>query len=176
MTMCTIYYKMLVVNDAMVLIHLAKITLLEISCNFFKEVMIPPLVYEETVKEGKKTGHADAILIEEIINRGKIKVRKVKKKQLIKKANNFNIQRGEAEAIALYWQEQAGRIASDDDNVRNKKELLEINLIGTPTILLALFQNKKIDMDKLKDSINELRKIGWFSNAVLDKVLMEAEK
>jgi len=32
------------------------------------------------------------------------------------------------------------------------------------------------DKNKFVSSINKMREIGWFSNAVLDKVLMEGEK
>lgn len=51
---------------------------------------------------------------------------------MIAKANAFNIQRGEAEAVALYWQEEADLLATDDDNVRRKKDALRIKTIGTP--------------------------------------------
>ena len=56
-------YNMGAVKDSMVLIHLAKITLLEKSCNLFK-VMIPSLVYEETIIDGKRLFKEDALLIE----------------------------------------------------------------------------------------------------------------
>jgi len=167
---------MLIVNDAMVLIHLAKITLLEKSCDFFGDVLIPELVFDETVKAGKEKGFEDAMIIEKIIKEKKIKVKKVKKKDFIKKLNNFNVFGGEAESVALYWQEQADLIACDDDNVRKKKELLEINLIGTPSVILALYKSKKIQSEKAIQSLNKLRKIGWFSNEVLDRVLLEVRK
>ena len=103
-------------------------------------------------------------------------MKKVKRKALIKKANNFNVFGGEAEAVALYWQEQADLIVTDDDNVRNKKELLEVNLIGTLSILLFLYKKRIIASQKATESINKLRKIGWFSSEVLDRVLREVEK
>ena len=167
---------MLVVNDSMVLIHLAKITLLEKSCEHFKQVIISPLVFEETVAIGKEKGFEDAIVIESIVMQRKIMVLDVKKKNFLKKANGFNIFGGEAQAAALYWQEKASLIATDDDNVRNKKEMLGLNLLGTPSIILTLFNSKKIGQEKAVQSVNKLRKIGWFSSEVLDKVLMEVEK
>ncbi|HZX20309.1 MAG TPA: DUF3368 domain-containing protein, partial [archaeon] len=112
---------MLVVNDSMVLIHLAKITLLEKSCDHFGTVMIPEAVFLESVKTGKTRGFEDAILIESIIKKGKITVKKIGKKEQLKKINQYNIFGGEAEAIALYWQENADLLACDDDNVRKKK-------------------------------------------------------
>lgn len=167
---------MLVIADSMVLIHLAKITLLKLSCDFFDQIIISSLVYKEIVVDGKQKGYADAHMIGQLINDQEIKVESVRDRSLIKKANEFNIQGGEAEVVALYWQKKAGLIASDDDNIRRKKHLLELKLIGTPAIILTLFKNNIINKEKLIQSINELRRIGWFSNAILDKILMEVKK
>jgi predicted nucleic acid-binding protein len=71
--------------------------------------------------------------------------------------------------------EKADFLATDDDNVRKKGEILNIKIIGTPAIIYKLFKEKIIGKDKLNSSINKLRKIGWFNNSVLDKILMEAK-
>lgn len=164
----------MIIKDSMVLIHLAKLSLLETSCDFFKNVVVPKLVYQEVIESGNV--HPDAILISGLIKRNKIKIRNVRDKKLIKKANQFNIQRGEAECLALYWQEKAGLLATDDDNVRKKGIILEIAIVGTPAIVMKLYKEKRIDRKKLEGSILELRKIGWFSNGVLDKILLEGLK
>jgi predicted nucleic acid-binding protein len=166
----------LLVKDSMVLIHLAKMSLLEKSCDFFGKVIVPQKVFEETVNAGKEKGFADAFLIEKTINNKKIAVIGIKKGELTRKANEFNIFGGEADAVALYWQERAGLLASDDDNVRSKKDALGINLIGTPAILLALYNKKAIDAEKALQSIQTLRKIGWFSSHILDKSIEEVKK
>ena len=162
---------MLIVKDSMVLIHLAKITLLEKSCDYFKNVLIPELVQEEVLK--KK--HPDSILIEELIVKNKIKVKGIKNNALLKRAEEFNILRGEAEAVALYWQENAEYLATDDDNVRKKNLLLDLKVIGTLSILLTLYKKKIIEKEKIIKAIDKLRQIGWFSNIVLDKLMMEVE-
>ncbi|MFH1391696.1 MAG: hypothetical protein ABIH20_05275 [Candidatus Diapherotrites archaeon] len=167
---------MLVVKDSMVLIHLAKITVLEKSCGHFGNIIIPKKVFDEVVTKGKENNYPDAIIVEEAVKKGKISVKTVKAKELEKRANQFNVFGGEAEAVALYWQEKANLIACDDDNVRNKKEILEINIIGTPSILLSLYRKKKITKEKLEESINKLRQIGWFNNQVLDAILLEVHK
>jgi len=163
------------VKDAMVLIHLSKISLLGKICDIF-EVMIPELVYSETVEEGKKRKYPDAALIEEMIEEEKIRVKRVNKDEMVERAVNFNIQGGEAEAVALYWQENADLLATDDDNVRKKKDILDLKLIGTPALILRLYQEERIDKKKFKSSLERLRDIGWFSNSVIDKVLLEGGK
>lgn len=165
---------MMLVKDAMVMIHLAKITLLEKSCNYFNNVIIPKKVYEE-IMAGKAFGYPDINVIEDMIMKNKIKVKMVKNKKYLARAVQFNIQGGEAEAVALYWQKKADYLATDDDNVRRKNLLLNLKLIGTPLIILILFKKKMINKDKFRNSLEELRKIGWFSNAVIDKILMEGE-
>ena len=153
----------------MVLIHLAKITILEKSCDYFKNILIPQLVKEEIFKKDSP----DSALVEELIFKGKIKVKDVKDGFLIRRANEFNIFRGEAEVVALYWQEKADYIATDDDNVRKKSILLDLKIIGTPSMLLTLYKKEIIDKEKIIKCIDKLREIGWFSDIVLDKILIE---
>jgi len=163
---------MIIVKDTMVLIHLAKLSILEKSCNFFGDIIIPELVYQE-LKKGQKKGFPDAPVTLDLVKTGKIKIKKVMDPESIRRTHNFNIQGGEAECVALCWQEDADFLATDDDNVRKKKVLLQIDVIGTPAIILRLYQKRVINKDKIHNCIAELRKIGWFSNAVLDKVLLE---
>ena len=163
---------MLIVKDSMVLIHLAKITLLEKSCSYFKKVLIPELVQKEVLRKE----HPDSVLIRELVDKGKIKVKNVANANLLKRANEFNILRGEAEAVALYWQDNADYLATDDDNVRKKALILDLKIIGTPSILLTLFRKNIIDKEKTIKSINKLREIGWFNNFILDTILTEVDK
>jgi predicted nucleic acid-binding protein len=165
----------MIVMDSMAVIHLAKLTLLEKCCTYFDRVIIPRLVHRE-VLAGKKKGCSEVIVIENLIRNKKILVRRVLKKEYLKKANSFNIQHGEAEAVSLYWQEKADYLVTDDDNVRKKRVLLGLRLVGTPAIILTLFIARAIDEVKFKESLEALREIGWFSDAVIDKVLMEGEE
>lgn len=165
---------MIVIKDAMVIIHLAKITLLESSCNYFKKVIIPEKVYDE-ILIGEDKGYIDTKITKELIIKNKIAIKKIKNKNFLNGVKEFNIQRGEADCVALYWQEKADYLATDDDNVRKKSLILNIKVIGTPTIILKLFKEKIINKEKTMLSINELRRIGWFSNSVLDKILMEVK-
>ncbi len=164
---------MIVVKDAMVLIHLAKTSLLGTSCEFFGEVVIPEKIQEETVGKGKEENYPDAVLIEELIEEGNITTVEIEKEGLIERAKKFNIQGGEAEALALYWERDADFLATDDDNVRSKKTILGINMIGTLSILTELFKADKVDRERIAESLEILKEVGWFSAAVLDKVRME---
>ena len=163
---------MIVIKDSMVIIHLAKLSILEKSCKYFKEVMIPELVCIEIMK-GKD--YPETAIVSELIKNNKIIIKKINNQNLIKKANEFNIQRGEAEVLALYWQEKADFIATDDENVRKKKVILDIKIIGTPAIIVGLYKKRLIDKSKIEQCISELKKIGWFTSTVLDKMQMEVK-
>lgn len=165
---------MLVVKDAMVIIHLAKTTLLDTSCTLFKRVIIPNAVYDE-VLGGESQHLQDVKQLKTAIVKKQISVVNVKDNILIRRVNEFNIFRGEAEAVALYWQEKADLLATDDDNVRKKKNALGISTIGTPAIMIKLFRDKKIDKNTYIAAIRKLKDIGWFSNTIFDKMLLEAE-
>lgn len=164
---------MMIVLDAMVLIHLAKLTLLESCCEMFETVLIPELVYEETVERGVEAGYPDAVLIQEIVEKGLVEVKKVGDEELTRRAHKFNVQAGEAEALALYWQENAHLLASDDDNLRSKRVILDLTLMGTPVIILKLRNQNMITEEKFGSSLEHLREMGWFSNAVIDEVLQK---
>lgn len=164
----------MIVKDSMVLIHLAKITLLEKSCKYFQRTIIPKKIFDEVTK-CKEKNFVDIKIIVDLVERNEIKVIELRNRKSLEKINELNIQRGEAEAVALYWQENADYLATDDDNVRKKNLLLNIKLIGTPVIILKLYEEKMIDKNKFVESIDKLKKIGWFSNTVLDKILMEAK-
>jgi len=165
----------MIVKDSMVLIHLAKITLLDKSCSYFRKVIIPQAVFKE-ITLGSKKGYEDAEIINNAINAGKLTVKTLKNDKSLKQLRELNIKGGEAEAVSLYWQEKADYLASDDDNLRRKKTIINIKIIGTPAIILKLYKEKMIDKEKLINSLAKLKTIGWFSNSIIDKVLMEAEK
>ncbi len=163
----------MIVMETMVVIHLAKMSLLEKSCTYFGEVLIPQSVRDE-VLVGKERGYADASLVDSLVSTKNLVVKRVRDRRLLQRAKELNIQRGEAEAAALYWQQQATYLASDDDSVRKKRVVLDLQLIGTPAIVLKLYQERVIDKQKLRDSLTELRTIGWLSSAVIDRILLEA--
>lgn len=161
----------------MVLIHLAKMTILQTSCQVFGPVRIPRRVQEE-VLVGKEEGYPDAAVVEQTIDEGALEVVDLDEdaEEDLTELEKLNVRGGEAHAVALCWQEGVDRLATDDDNVRNKQELLGIRCVGTPAILLGLFKRGAIDEGKVRRALDVLERVGWFSQAVLDKVRMEVER
>ncbi|HLC45973.1 MAG TPA: hypothetical protein VJI67_03825, partial [archaeon] len=89
---------------------------------------------------------------------------------------DFNIEKGEAEALALYWEKKADFLASDDQNVRRKTLILDLKIVGTLEIVLMLYRNGLISGEKAIDSLNELKRIGWFNSAVIEAALLEVKQ
>ena len=162
---------MIFVKDASVLINMSKLTLLNASCEYFGNVKVPEMVFNE-VMVGKDRGFPDAEIFSEAVKNRMIEVLKADR-DLVRKANMFGIYKGEAEAVAVCWQ-NSGMLASDDYNVRKKEHLIGLSVTGTPAMLLELRKEKKIGHEKFRKSISLLRKNSWFGSAILDKVLVEA--
>jgi len=164
---------MLIVKDTMVLIHLAHTGTLEAACKAFRKVVIPEQVYQE-VNAGKESHGEDVGAVDQMVKSGAITISKARR-ELVSKANAFNIQRGEAEAVALYWQEDADLLATDDDNVRRKKDALRIKIIGTPAILIRMIRDGAVDREVYLNAVRHLRKAGWFSSIIYDTMMAEVD-
>lgn len=53
--------------------------------------------------------------------------------------------------------------------------LLNLKVIGTPTIVRWMFEEGIIDKKKAVESLEELKKIGWFERGLLDRIVGEVE-
>lgn len=161
----------MIVKDATVLILLGKTSFLEKACEMFKQVIIPESVKNEILK-GKEKGFADAIITGNLIRENKIEVKKAEMKE-IKKFEEFGLFGGEAEAVALYFKENADYIASDDNAVRKNRVVLGLDLVGTPSIIAMLARKKLINRKKAVEGLEELKKIGYFHEYVIDRIKEE---
>lgn len=159
-----------IVADSMVLIHLAKVTLLESLCECC-EVKISKKVYQETTM-GE---FPDAMICKNLVGKNKITVMEASAK-IVNELKKFGIVKGEAEAAALFKEGRADIIATDDDVVRKNSAVLDLKLIGTPALIKWMFRKKKISGDKAVKSLSELKKIGWFEAGMIDRIIVEVEK
>ncbi|MFQ6003834.1 MAG: hypothetical protein ACE5KJ_08815 [Candidatus Zixiibacteriota bacterium] len=161
-----------IIADSMVVIHFAKITLLETLSDCF-EVMVPKKVYEESVANQKK--FPDAVIISELIEKGKIKVIKASK-TVVKEMERFGIMKGEAEAVAAFKEGKGELLASDDDVVSRNSAILDLKLVGTPALLVWLFEKRKVSKEKVIRSLTELKRLAWFESGLIDRIIAEVEK
>lgn len=163
----------MIVLDSVVLIHLSKTGLLEAAVEKYGGGVIPARVYAEVVVRGKSEGHAYALHVEEMIRARKIRVTKAETR-VTKIVERLGLRGGEGECVALAMQ-TGFPLATDDDAVRSKKERLRVRLRGTISLVVELAEAKKIPKEKALEALSTLRRIGWFSSAVIDKARLVVE-
>lgn len=116
----------MVIFDASTLILLAKIELLELVLDRSGwETAIPDEVHKECCR-GRTL---DALLIQQLIERARIKVIRSSNSKLARKIRtDFHLGKGEAEVIALAVEHQAARLIGIDD----KSGINACKLLGLP--------------------------------------------
>ncbi len=158
----------MVVLDSSSLILLAKTGLLDLASTWIKEKLVIPLgVYEESVKR-KQT--FDALLIEERVKHQKIYVQQISDEIfLYKLTRDFNIGKGEAEAIALSLTTKA-IVVTDDKKALNCCRVLGIEFVTVPNILVELYQRKIIGREEAKAFQQKLQLYGRYSAKIMEKM------
>jgi predicted nucleic acid-binding protein len=168
--------NLLIVKDAMVLIHLATSGVLKKACIMFKQVIIPNLVHNEVVEKGIQNSHPDAYIVQKLEKEGYIQVKPVTETALMDELRAYGLRGGELEAITLYFQEKADLIASNDDKVRKLRLILNLELVSSLEIVFLLAKNRAISKNRAKECLRELKKVGWFSKNVIDTIIGELEQ
>jgi predicted nucleic acid-binding protein len=155
------------VSNSSPIIHLAKIDQLDLLLDFFGELVIPQAVYEECITEGKE--HPEVAKIKQA---SWLRVVQVANQNLIKLLN-AQVDRGEAEAIALALETQASLILLDDSDAREKARLYHLKMTGILGILLRARKSGKIA--SLSAKLDALRNTGFrLSIGLTDRLLREA--
>lgn len=163
---------MIVIEDSMVLIFLAKLDLIKETKNMFENVIISKEVERETAADAKS--YPDAAKIRENIDKGFVVVKEVKNStKVMKMMKDFGLGKGEAETIQLYFQEKADLLLCDEKKARKVAAILDMNLLGTPEFIIQLYKRKFITKEKAKESVLKLEKIGWFKSSVIFEALKE---
>ena len=160
-----------IISDASTLILLQKITLLNSLLKKFS-LIIPNEVYREVVIKGKMVKSEDAYSIENKINKGLIKIKKIKnKKRFGEIVNEFGLGEGEAEAIVLFLQENADMVATDDHKAINACKIHKIPFITALTFTIECFDIKLITKNEAHRMIKDLGIYGRYKNELIYKAL-----
>lgn len=158
---------MRIVCDSSTLILLEKTKLLGMILRN-NEVIIPKEVYKEAVSKGKKGKHPDSYEIERKINKGIIKVVEIKDKREFKEIRkNFNLAKGETEAIILLHEVKGDVVALDDLKAMKYCVYNKIPFITTINLLLDSFDKRLISKQKAKEMIKNLGIFGRYRNEII---------
>ena len=161
--------------DSSTLILIAKIELLDLFLSEIgMEVAIPRAVEEECCG-GKKT--LDAFMIQKAVDESRITVRSVKNRKLVAKlAADFNMGRGESEAIALALQEKARLVGVDDKRGMDACKLTGVPFTTAIAILLRSRQKGLIDKDDALARLASLARHGRYRSSILEDAKRRLEE
>lgn len=151
-----------VVFDSSTAILLAKINILGNIAKRSK-VMFPEAVKEETTK---KKESFDSKLITKLINDDKIQVLRVNSPKVKKLIKDFNIEKGEAEALELSM-EKGCSIATDDGPTIKASKILGIEFTTAIHFLVYFYENGLLDKNIALEKLKMLEKFGRYSYDII---------
>jgi predicted nucleic acid-binding protein len=107
-------------------------------------------------------------LVENLIKQGKIEILTAKNpRQKRKLMADFNIDKGEAEALLLAIQTGAKAIATDDRNAIRASKLLKIDFITAIGFLVRAYEKQLVDRDEALTKLQSLQAVARYSNTIL---------
>ena len=152
-----------VVSNTTPILSFIKLNRLDILKSLYKEIYIPKAVYKE-IEEGKNKYYAD------ISNESWIKVFKVKNKNLLEQLQK-ELDKGEAEAIALSLEISADLLLIDEKLGRKIAEEKGIKITGTIGALIKA--KRKGFIKEVKPLIYELIEKGNYYKESFVRIVLK---
>jgi len=155
----------MIVFDASTLILLAKTDVLDLFLFDYKgQVFIPEKVREEVLqKDSEETPQIARFIADE-----KIKVLKVDDRKLPQKLiDDFNIDSGEAEAIALALHKKTAVVATDDRNAIRACKLLRVDFITAISMLIRAVEKRLLSKSEAVLKLERLETIGRYKKSII---------
>lgn len=165
----------MLIFDASTLILTAKIEILDLFLSgIAMEVVIPKAVERECCA-AKKT--LDGLMIQKAVAESKIRVVNVKNRSLVAKLqSDFNLGKGEAEAIVTAQGEKTALVAIDDKNGINGCKLLGIPFVTAAGILIRSRERNLIASADAFAKLELLGRFGRYKSSILEDVRDRLEK
>jgi len=136
----------MLIFDASTLILLARTEILERFLDTTLEVCIPKEVERECCEEKKSE---DALLIQRVIKDEKITVKLARQKRVGEKVHrDFNLGRGESEAMTLALLQKGSLLATDDKRAINACKVLKIPYTTALAILIRMYEKGLLEGDR----------------------------
>jgi len=163
---------LIVVSNASPLINISGLNLFQHLPSLYEKLILPEAVFNEVVKKGKGRKGAKEVL--HGIASGFIIRKKVGNELAVDALSEF-IGDGESEAIILASELFADAIVLDDNKARNIAHSMNLNVIGTIGILLAL--KEKNIIKEVRPYLDKAVSYGFRISPVLfAKILQKADE
>ncbi len=159
---------MKLIMDACTAILLAKASVLETAMETYR-IMMPAEAHEE-VMAGKSKVSEDAFLLEKLAKGKKFEIVKHAHARLFQKLMaDFGMGSGEAAAIACSMEHKTDAIATDNRMGRKVARIHNIPLVGSLSMITALYNQKKISREKALEAISNVSRAGWYSDHLIQQ-------
>jgi len=168
-----------IVSNTGPLIWLSKIGKIMLLKKLYGEVIIPEEVYREAVEQGLTEGFSDALVIEDGVGQGWIKistlnVREVKLCQKMME-HAFEIHLGEAQAIIIA-RGMGVLLLMDESSGRAFAETWGLKVRGTLYVIMEGLREGLLGKDEAKEAVLELISKGFrIEPKLLARILKEIE-
>jgi len=155
----------MIVFDASTLILLAKIDILDLFISDYGgQVLIPEKVREEVLQ---KDGF-EAPRIAGLLNDGKIEASAARDKGLSQKLmEDFNIDSGESEAIALALHNKRAVVATDDRNAIRACKFLKIDFVTAIAVLIRAVEKRALTKSEALLKLERLEAVGRYKKPII---------
>lgn len=164
----------MIVFDASTLILIAKVELLDSFLAGIKLEAAIPVEVERECCGVKKT--LDALVIQKALDESRIKVIEVKNKKLVAKLQaDFDLGKGEAEAIALALKEKARLLAIDDKSGINACKLLGMGFTTAVGILVRSREKGLLDRGSAIAKLAALAGHGRYKDSIIEDARLRLE-
>jgi predicted nucleic acid-binding protein len=162
-----------VVTNAGPLIALAKLNLLHLLKQLYRQVSVTRAVYDEAVLDGIRRGFPDAQTLQHYLTQEKWQP--IQHVDIPSNLLTTPLDRGELESIALAMTHNAV-LLMDEESGRAVARRHGVHVRGTLGILVQAFRSDLIDADQLRFHVGELetRPDIWISPALCRRVLHDA--
>ena len=152
---------MIWIFDSSPLIYLSKVGLNWIFVQLDGEKIIPTQVYEQVITQGKIRGDADAIVSEELVKKGIIKVITVKNgfREMLKSLKK-ELHEGELEVLALA-KDKGGIAVLDESIAREVGSVFKIEVHGTLFLIFLMVKRRRLKKEEAKNKVNLMIRKGF---------------
>ncbi len=155
----------MVIFDASTLILLAKIDIPDL---FISDYRGPVLIPEKVKEEALEKGCVETPQIAGLIRDGGVEVLEANDRSLLKKLmDDFNIDSGEAEAIALALHKKGAVVATDDRNAIRACKFLKIDFITAISILIRAVEKRLLNKNEAALKLEKLESIGRYKKPII---------
>jgi len=153
----------MIVSNASTLILLAKVSSLSILLDDIKKVRIPNMVYNEIT--GKK-GSFEILLIKKEIDKKRIILADVDKKNYATMLEQFKLDQGEAAAYALLKNIKGKAVLTDDGELIKLCKIENVPFITAMAVVVKLFKKGKLSIEDAMEKLGKLYDYGRYSEDI----------